>query len=243
MRGSSVVVRAKTYQQRIDPILWDRNVTKFNSGGNMRDKIITISAVVVVLGLVWALNVYFRQDRKPKLPSPREDMAELAATKTKEGKRMIATIETNMGSFSFELLPKIAPGTVDNFVTLAEKGFYDGTIFHRVIDGFMIQGGDPQGNGTGGPGYTIKAEFSDYKHVAGTVAMARSADPDSAGSQFYVCLGPAPHLDGQYTVFGQTIEGMDTVRAIGKVKTDRRDRPLEDVVMKSVTIREESGAE
>ena len=156
---------------------------------------------------------------------------------------MIATIETNMGNFSFELLPEIAPGTVENFVTLAEKGFYDGTIFHRVIDGFMIQGGDPEGTGTGGPGYMIKAEFSKQKHVAGTVAMARSADPDSAGSQFYICLGTTPHLDGQYTVFGQTIEGLDTVLAIGKVKTDRSDRPLEKVVMKSITIREEPPAE
>ncbi len=228
--------------QVTDPVLWDTNALRFNPGGNMRDKVITIIAVVAVLGMVWALNMYFRQDQKPKLPSPREDMAELAARKTEGGKRMIATVETNMGTFSFELLSDIAPGTVENFVTLAKKGFYDGTIFHRIIDGFMIQGGDPKGTGTGGPGYTIKAEFSKYKHIAGTVAMARSASPDSAGSQFYICLDTTPHLDGQYTVFGQTIEGMDTVRAIGKVKTDRSDRPLEQVVMKSVTIREEPPA-
>jgi len=209
----------------------------------MRDKVITLIAVVVVIGMVWALNMYFRQDQKPKLPSPREDWAELAASRTKGGKKMIATVETNMGTFSFELLSDIAPDTVENFVTLAEKGFYDGTIFHRVINGFMIQGGDPKGTGTGGPGYTIKAEFSKYKHIAGTVAMARSADPDSAGSQFYVCLAATPHLDGQYTVFGQTIEGLDTVLAIGKVKTDRSDRPLEQVEMKSVTIRDEPQAQ
>jgi peptidyl-prolyl cis-trans isomerase B (cyclophilin B) len=163
----------------------------------------------------------------------------MATAKPKEGKRLMATVETNMGTFSFELLPDIAPGTVKNFVDLAKKGFYDGTIFHRVIDGFMIQGGDPTGTGRGGPGYTIKAEFSKRKHVAGTVSMARSQNPDSAGSQFFVCLEPAPHLDGQYTVFGQVTDGMDVVRAIGKVETDRDNRPLKEVVMKKVTITEE----
>ncbi|NQU08272.1 MAG: peptidylprolyl isomerase, partial [Candidatus Abyssubacteria bacterium] len=105
-----------------------------------------------------------------------------------------------------------------------------------------IQGGDPTGTGTGGPGYTIKAEFSDKKHVAGTVSMARSASPDSAGSQFFVCLDPAPHLDGQYTVFGQVVEGMEVVQAIGRVSTDSGDRPLEKVVIKKVTIQEETTA-
>ena len=151
-------------------------------------------------------------------------------------------IETNMETFSFKLFPEDAPGTVENFIKLAKKGFYDGTIFHRVIKGFMIQGGDPDGTGMGGPGYTIKAEFNKRKHVAGTVAMARTADPDSAGSQFYVCLAPASHLDEKYTVFGQVVEGMEVVQAIGRVSTDSRDRPLEKVVIKKVTIREETTA-
>lgn len=101
-----------------------------------------------------------------------------------------------------------------NFKALAGKGYYDGLVFHRVIPGFMAQGGDPLGTGTGGPGYKVKAEFNKHKHQRGTVAMARSSDPDSAGSQFYICFGPQPHLDGQYTVFGQVIEGMDVVDQI-----------------------------
>lgn len=153
-------------------------------------------------------------------------------------KQPVATIETSMGTFSFVMYPDVAPNTVANFIKLANQRFYDGTIFHRVIDRFMIQGGDPQGTGRGGPGYTIKAEFNDRKHAVGTVAMARGPHPDSAGSQFYICVAPAPHLDGQYTVFGQVVEGLDVVLAIGKVKTDRDDRPLEDVVMKKVTVEE-----
>ena len=156
---------------------------------------------------------------------------------------MIAVLETNKGVIKFELLSDIAPGTVANFVKLARKGFYDGLIFHRIIPGFMMQGGDPEGTGRGGPGYTIKAEFSKRKHVAGTVSMARSAHPDSAGSQFFICFAPAPHLDGQYTAFGQVIEGMDVVHEIEKVKTDQNDRPLEKIVMEKVHIEEAPGEE
>ena len=123
-------------------------------------------------------------------------------------------IETEHGDILIELYPDSAPNTVANFKALAGKGFYDGLQFHRVIAGFMAQGGDPDGRGTGGPGYKVKAEFNDRKHVRGTVAMARSASPDSAGSQFYICFGPQPHLDGQYTIFGQVIEGMDVVDQI-----------------------------
>jgi len=123
-------------------------------------------------------------------------------------------IETNMGSITIQLLPEVAPNTVANFKVLANNGYYDGIIFHRVIPGFMAQGGDPTGTGTGGPGYKIKAEFNATKHVRGTVAMARTSDPDSAGSQFYICFGPQPHLDRQYTVFGQVEEGMDVVDQI-----------------------------
>jgi len=112
------------------------------------------------------------------------------------------------------MFPDSAPNTVANFIYLAKKGFYDGLTFHRVEPDFVIQGGDPNGNGTGGPGYHIKAEFNSRKHLEGTVAMARSDDPDSAGSQFYICLAPQPSLDGKYTVFGQVIEGMDVVKKI-----------------------------
>lgn len=122
-----------------------------------------------------------------------------------------ATIETNKGTIELDLYPDVAPATVENFATLAGKGFYDGLTFHRYVPGFVIQGGDPEGSGMGGPGYKIKAEFNDKPHIAGTLAMARSAHPDSAGSQFYICLAPAPHLDRQYTVFGQVTSGLEVV--------------------------------
>jgi peptidyl-prolyl cis-trans isomerase B (cyclophilin B) len=128
----------------------------------------------------------------------------------------VAVVRTDRGTFKFVLLDKAAPATVRNFVTLAEKGFYNNLTFHRVEPGVLIQGGDPAGNGTGGPGYTIKAEINEHPHLEGTVAMARRGDPDSAGSQFYVCLQPLPQLDRQYTVFGQCIEGLDVLHAIQK---------------------------
>ena len=129
------------------------------------------------------------------------------------------------GRIVLEFYPKDAPNTVDNFIKLTKKGFYDGLKFHRVIPGFVAQGGDPLGNGTGGPGYKIKAEFNSQKHLLGTLSMARSQDPDSAGSQFYICLAAQPHLDGEYTVFGQVIEGIELVTGIQKGD-----------VMKKVTI-------
>ena len=133
----------------------------------------------------------------------------------------------NGNEIRLEFFPDDAPKTVENFVTLAKKGFYDGLAFHRVVPDFVVQGGDPKGNGTGGPGYTIKAELSKRKHVRGTLAMARSQHPDSAGSQFYITYGPTPHLDGSYTVFGQVLSGMEHVDGI-----KQGDR------MKSVAIRE-----
>lgn len=126
-----------------------------------------------------------------------------------------ATIEmAKGGTIKLQFYPDVAPATVANFIKLAEAGFYDGLTFHRVEPGFVVQGGDPNGNGTGGPGYNIKAEFSSKPHLRGTLAMARSQDPDSAGSQFYICLAPAPFLDGKYTVFGQVTSGMDVVDGI-----------------------------
>jgi len=155
----------------------------------------------------------------------------------------IATLTMNDGGvIKIELYPDIAPITVDNFVKLCNEGFYDGLIFHRVIKGFMIQGGDPEGTGMGGPGYSIKGEFeqngvkNDLKHTEGVISMARSADPDSAGSQFFIMHKASPHLDGAYAAFGKTIEGMDVVNKIAETRTDWGDRPLEDQVIKSITI-------
>jgi peptidyl-prolyl cis-trans isomerase B (cyclophilin B) len=140
--------------------------------------------------------------------------------------KLAAVIEMKKGGrIVFEFYPKDAPGTVDNFIKLANKGFYNGLKFHRVIPGFMAQGGDPLGSGMGGPGYTIKDEFNSRKHLKGTVAMAKTMEPDSAGSQFYICFEPQPSLDGKYTVFGQVIEGIDVVDGIQK-----------DDVMKKVYI-------
>jgi len=139
----------------------------------------------------------------------------------------VITLEKG-GEIQIELLPEDAPKTVESFVTLAKKGFYDGLIFHRVVPGFVAQGGDPKGDGTGGPGYTLKAEFNKRKHVRGTVAMARSQHPDSAGSQFYICFAPAAHLDGNYTVFGQVVKGMELVDGLkvgDRMKTVRIEEP------------------
>ena len=141
-----------------------------------------------------------------------------------------------------ELYPEVAPNTVNNFISLVKNGFYDGLTFHRVIRGFMIQGGCPQGTGMGGPGYSIKGEFSqngfhnDLAHTPGVLSMARAMHPDSAGSQFFIMHEAAPHLDGAYAAFGKVIEGMDVVNAIAETATDFRDRPLEEQKLASVTV-------
>ncbi|WP_432629873.1 peptidylprolyl isomerase [Brotaphodocola sp.] len=141
-----------------------------------------------------------------------------------------------------ELYPEIAPNTVKNFISLVKKGFYDGLIFHRVIEGFMIQGGCPQGTGMGGPGYSIKGEFSqngfknDLKHTEGVLSMARSMMPNSAGSQFFIMHKSAPHLDGAYAAFGKVVEGMDVVNKIAETRTDYSDRPLKEQKIKSITV-------
>ena len=140
-----------------------------------------------------------------------------------------------------ELYPEVAPNTVNNFLSLVGKGFYDGLIFHRVIKGFMIQGGCPDGTGMGGPGYTIKGEFSqngfqnDLRHTPGVLSMARAMHPDSAGSQFFIMHETSPHLDGAYAAFGQIIEGMDVVNKIAEVRTDYSDRPMKEQKIKSMT--------
>ena len=155
----------------------------------------------------------------------------------------IVTIEMENGDIiKAELYPAIAPNTVNNFISLINHGFYDGIIFHRVISGFMIQGGDPDGIGTGGPGYSIKGEFerngfkNTLKHEAGVLSMARSMLPNSAGSQFFIMHKDAPHLDGSYAAFGKVIEGMDVVDKIANTPTDSSDKPLTPQVMKKVTV-------
>jgi peptidyl-prolyl cis-trans isomerase B (cyclophilin B) len=160
----------------------------------------------------------------------------------------VAVLKTSEGEMVVEFWPDVAPKTVENFKELARKGFYDGTAFHRIIKGFMIQGGDPNTKdlakeasyGTGGPGYTIKAEFNQRKHVRGVLSMARSASPDSAGSQFFVCHGAAPFLDGKYTAFGQLIKGDDVLEKIAntpvEVKGNERSKPAKRVSLESVKI-------
>ena len=157
----------------------------------------------------------------------------------------VVTFEMENGDvIKAELYPEIAPNTVNNFVSLVNKGFYDGLIFHRVISGFMIQGGCPKGTGTGGPGYTIEGEFSSngyenpLKHKRGVISMARSMDPNSAGSQFFIMHADAPHLDGQYAAFGKVVEGMEVVDEIASMKTDFSDKPTADIIMEKVTLEE-----
>ena len=155
----------------------------------------------------------------------------------------VVTFEMENGDLiKAELYPEIAPNTVNNFISLVKKGFYNGLIFHRVINGFMIQGGCPDGIGTGGPGYSIKGEFSqngvanDLAHTPGVLSMARAMHPDSAGSQFFIMHKTSPHLDGSYAAFGKVIEGLDVVDKIATTRTDFRDRPMTPQVMKSVTV-------
>ncbi len=160
----------------------------------------------------------------------------------KEKKDMVVIEMENGKKIKLELYPETAPETVANFEKLVKSGFYDGLIFHRVIKGFMIQGGCPEGTGMGGPGWTIKGEFSsngvknDLKHTRGVISMARSMMPNSAGSQFFIMHEDAPYLDGKYAAFGKVVEGMDTVDEIANVKTDGNDRPFDEQKIKKVTI-------
>ncbi len=200
---------------------------------------ILIALAVIALGI----GAYFLF-AQPRGTQPAEGSKptgqQIATPRAGQTTNPIAIVETNMGTFKFELFLDKAPITAQNFIDLAEKGFYDGLTFHRVVPGFVIQGGDPNGDGTGGPGYTIKGEFiPELKHdAAGVVAMARRAnDVDSAGSQFYITLAPQPRLDGSYAVFGRVTEGLDVVLKIGQVPTDpQTQRPLESIVMSKVTI-------
>ncbi|SHH50072.1 peptidylprolyl isomerase [Clostridium grantii] len=159
------------------------------------------------------------------------------------GPKPIVTIILNDDSqMTLELYPEIAPNTVNNFISLINKKYYDGIIFHRVIEGFMIQGGDPTGTGTGGPGYSIDGEFSsnkfqnDLKHTRGVISMARSGDPNSAGSQFFIMHEDYPSLDGEYAAFGKLIEGFEVLDRIATVEKDSKDKPIEDIVMKTISV-------
>jgi cyclophilin family peptidyl-prolyl cis-trans isomerase len=153
-------------------------------------------------------------------------------------KNYSVTIETTEGVITADLFPKDAPHHVNSFIFLAKEGFYDGVIFHRVIPGFMIQGGDPTGTGTGGPGYQIKAEFNKRKHVRGVLSAARSQHPDSAGSQFFLMHQVAPHLDGQYTAYGQVTTGLEVIDKIVSAPTGPSDRPRNPASIKSITVTE-----
>ena len=185
----------------------------------------------LIAGIFWSLftTPAFAADVRHKTFTPEE----IAAMK-----QTGAVIHTDFGDIVLEFLPEVAPNHVDNFSSLAKQGFYDGTTFHRVIPGFMIQGGDPNSkdpdrsrHGTGGPGYSMKAEFNSTPHQRGIVSMARSRHPDSAGSQFFICVADVPHLNGQYTAFGKVVKGMEVVDKIAAQKRDARDNPLETVKM------------
>jgi peptidyl-prolyl cis-trans isomerase B (cyclophilin B) len=191
--------------------------------------------ILIVLLCVGGLSC-----RKEEAQMKVEEIPE--GTPAQEG-REVAVIQTNMGSIALEFFEEDAPNHVANFKKLAREGFYDGIYFHRVIPDFMIQAGCPltkdddrSNDGTGGPGYTIDAEFNSRKHLRGTLSMARKQDPNSAGSQFFICHKAQPGLDGQYTVFGQVLEGMDVVDQIANAKRDARDNPLEKIVMEKVSI-------
>jgi peptidyl-prolyl cis-trans isomerase B (cyclophilin B) len=182
-----------------------------------------------VLAWLLCLSSAFAQVKDQKF-SP-EEIRKMAETS--------AVIETKFGNLSLRFFPDVAPNHVKNFIDLAKKGFYDGTLFHRVIPGFMIQGGDPNTknpdrskHGMGGPGYTLKAEFNDKPHKKGTLSMARASDPNSAGSQFFICVAPASFLDKQYTVFGEVVSGMDVADKIVSQPRDKRDNPNERIEMK-----------
>ena len=168
--------------------------------------------------------------------------SEQETKETNENLPIVTMKIKDYGTIELELYPEVAPNTVNNFISLANSGFYDGLTFHRVIKGFMIQGGDPDGVGTGGPGYSIVGEFTSngfansLKHTKGVISMARSKNPDSAGSQFFIMVEDAPHLDGQYASFGKLIEGLEVADKIVNTKRDYSDKPYEDQVMKKVTV-------
>ncbi len=184
--------------------------------------------IILSIGMLGVLPSFAQQSPKKFTPQEIKKMSETSAI-----------IETKFGNITLKFFPDVAPGHVKNFIDLAKKGFYDGTTFHRVIPGFMIQGGDPntrnqdrRTHGLGGPGYTIKAEFNNRPHKRGILSMARAMNPDSAGSQFFICVNDAPFLDRQYTVFGEVVSGMEVADKIVSQPRDRNDNPIERIEMK-----------
>ncbi len=196
-----------------------------------------ILAATVCTAIIAAIGCT-KNERSTEVKESKDDVS------VENGDLPIATIVVKgYGTIKAELYPSKASNTVNNFISLANSGFYNGLTFHRIIDGFMIQGGDPEGNGTGGPGYSIAGEFSsngyeenDLKHIDGVLSMARARSNDSAGSQFFIMVGEFNNLDGQYAAFGKVISGLDIVKNISKVATDNNDKPKEAVVIESITV-------
>jgi len=200
----------------------------YSTGGHMPRTKLSFVVIIFIIGMIGALPSSAQQAPK-----------KITSQEIKKMSQTSAVIETKFGNITLKFFPDVAPGHVKNFIDLAKKGFYDGTTFHRVIPGFMIQGGDPNSknpdkrtHGLGGPGYTIKAEFNDRPHKRGTLSMARAANPDSAGSQFFICVKDSPFLDRQYTVFGEVVSGMDVVDKIVSQPRDRNDNPDDRIEMK-----------
>ncbi len=194
---------------------------------------------IILLSILCLMMLSCAGGKQTAEESGRVDKMMLSKYHKRKADNPIIAIDTDFGTMTLELYRDVAPGHSDSMLARVQEGFYNGLNFHRIIDGFMIQGGDPTGTGTGNAGYNLKAEFSDLPHVEGTLSMARASDPNSASCQFYVCLARAPHLDGQYTVFGQLLDGFDALRKIGKVETNQRDKPLQDVVMRKAYIVED----
>jgi peptidyl-prolyl cis-trans isomerase B (cyclophilin B) len=217
------------------------DITKLNMKTVVLTCLLTL-ALGVSIGCTQSIKI---EDKTPKADKPKEEKSDAKETKSVNTNE-VAVIKTAYGEMVVEFWPDVAPKTVENFKKLAKSGFYDGTAFHRIIKGFMIQGGDPLTKdpskeamwGTGDPGYKINAEFNNRLHVRGVLSMARSRDPNSAGSQFFICLAPAPNLDNQYTAFGKLIKGDDVLGKLGDVQTagPERSRPVERQGVESVKI-------
>ncbi len=204
-------------------------------------KIISVLLIMTSLLLVGCGSANNKENSKTETIE-KENNDEQAESESNDTLPIATITVEGYGDIKAELYPEIAPNTVNNFISLANSGFYNNLKFHRIIKGFMIQGGDPEGNGTGGPGYSIEGEFTSngfansLKHTKGVLSMARAQDPNSAGSQFFIMTGDAQHLDGDYAAFGKVISGLDIVEEIEKVKTGANDVPKEDVVIKSINV-------
>lgn len=218
---------------------------KKNNSFNNRKLLYIMVTLIVIMAILYLGRGFIMQENNNELDNSEitDSQENEERMDNMEGKNPIVTITMASGKeIKIELYPEHAPNTVNNFIYLINQDFYDGLIFHRVIKGFMLQGGDPEGTGTGGPGYSIKGEFSqngfdnELKHDRGVISMARSMSPDSAGSQFFIMHQDSPHLDGQYAVFGKVIEGLDVVDELANVSTAVQDRPVEEQVMKEVKV-------